>query len=274
MDFCYVSNLLLLISAWLRPHDQVLFQIVFAFSNGPIAFAVAAWRNSLVFHSLDKMTSLVIHLGPVLATYALRHSTPAWPYLHGYADQSFAEQCHVMLGLAIGAYCSWQLAYFLKVQVVDREKITRYNRDATNTKKYVTSFTHLRSLQNTALGRIINSAPHSLQPAAFAFVQLNYTVITLLPTLLFFRFQYLHLAWLLALTFVSSWNAANYYVEVFASRYEKELKELEATAVDLKSVSRHLSRSPPSDSLASGSTSPLGSVAAFPPAPIGTDDKD
>jgi hypothetical protein len=33
---------------------------------------VLAWRNSLVFHSLDKTTSLFIHLTPNILLYALR----------------------------------------------------------------------------------------------------------------------------------------------------------------------------------------------------------
>ena len=34
-------------------------------SHGPIAIAIIAWQNSLVFHSLDKMTSFFIHIMPV-----------------------------------------------------------------------------------------------------------------------------------------------------------------------------------------------------------------
>lgn len=34
----------------------------FLFSSGPLASAIITWRNSLVFHSLDKVTSLFIHI--------------------------------------------------------------------------------------------------------------------------------------------------------------------------------------------------------------------
>jgi hypothetical protein len=55
--------------------------------------------------------------------------------------------------------------------------------------RYVTSFTQLKSQGDSKLGRIINSAPHALQPATFALVQLVYTGVTLLPTLVFFRYK-------------------------------------------------------------------------------------
>ncbi len=38
----------------------------------PLAGAIVAWRNSLVFHSLDKVTSVYIHILPALLTYVWR----------------------------------------------------------------------------------------------------------------------------------------------------------------------------------------------------------
>ena len=38
-------------------------------SHGPIAIAILAWQNSMVFHSLDKMTSFYIHIMPPLTCY-------------------------------------------------------------------------------------------------------------------------------------------------------------------------------------------------------------
>ena len=43
-------------------------------SHGPIAIAILAWQNSIVFHSLDKMTSFFIHIMPVAITHCLRIS--------------------------------------------------------------------------------------------------------------------------------------------------------------------------------------------------------
>ena len=42
------------------------FKSNFVMSHGPIAIAILAWQNSIVFHSLDKMTSYFIHIMPVI----------------------------------------------------------------------------------------------------------------------------------------------------------------------------------------------------------------
>jgi hypothetical protein len=73
LDFCYFANVVLVFYLWLAPTNVALFQICFAFANGPLGLAIVAWRNSLVFHSLDKTTSLFIHIEPVMVSYAIRH---------------------------------------------------------------------------------------------------------------------------------------------------------------------------------------------------------
>lgn len=38
---------------WVFPQSVYLLEACYALSHGPLASAVATWRNSLVFHSLD-----------------------------------------------------------------------------------------------------------------------------------------------------------------------------------------------------------------------------
>ena len=90
LDFCYFVN----VSPWFQ-HPDTLFTLFylqisvllqsltctmdsdsgfcatwfksnFVMSHGPIAIAILAWQNSIVFHSLDKMTSYFIHIMPVI----------------------------------------------------------------------------------------------------------------------------------------------------------------------------------------------------------------
>ena len=72
IDFCYLMNALLIFHVHFYPGSSALFLVCFAHCTGPMAFAVVAWRNSCVFHSLDKITSGVIHLYPALVVYNLR----------------------------------------------------------------------------------------------------------------------------------------------------------------------------------------------------------
>jgi hypothetical protein len=47
---------------WAFPANTVFFTSCYLLTMGPLASAIVTWRNSLVFHSLDKVTSLFIHI--------------------------------------------------------------------------------------------------------------------------------------------------------------------------------------------------------------------
>lgn len=55
-DLCYFVNLLLILSIWFFPQSKRLFISTYCLCFGNNAVAIAMWRNSLVFHSLDKVT--------------------------------------------------------------------------------------------------------------------------------------------------------------------------------------------------------------------------
>ena len=55
-DLCYFVNLLLCLSIWVAPQSKRLFISTWCLAFGNNAVAIAMWRNSMVFHSLDKVT--------------------------------------------------------------------------------------------------------------------------------------------------------------------------------------------------------------------------
>ena len=59
-DMCYFVNLLLLLSIWVAPSSKRLFISTYCLAYGNNAVAIAMWRNSMVFHSLDKVTRSVL----------------------------------------------------------------------------------------------------------------------------------------------------------------------------------------------------------------------
>jgi hypothetical protein len=58
-DLCYFVNLLVMLSIWVFPNSKRLFISAFCLAFGNNAIAIAMWRNSLVFHSMDKVVRLV-----------------------------------------------------------------------------------------------------------------------------------------------------------------------------------------------------------------------
>ena len=66
IDFCYFANATIIYFTLFSKKDQNLFICCFLFANGPLAAAIAAFRNSLVYHKLDYLTSLFIHAFPMV----------------------------------------------------------------------------------------------------------------------------------------------------------------------------------------------------------------
>jgi hypothetical protein len=55
-DLCYFVNVLAILSFWFFPRSKRLFISTYCLAYGNNAVAIAMWRNSMVFHSLDKVT--------------------------------------------------------------------------------------------------------------------------------------------------------------------------------------------------------------------------
>lgn len=73
LDFCYYANLFLLIQVWLFNDSCAMEKIMFAFSMGPLAWSIVAFRNSMIFHSLDKVLLLLLTLFGMQLVHACKH---------------------------------------------------------------------------------------------------------------------------------------------------------------------------------------------------------
>jgi hypothetical protein len=74
--FTDIVNVMTLAYLWLFPSSSKLLIACYCLSHGPLCTAIATWRNSLVFHSVDKVTSLFIHVYPPFVFTVLRHFYP------------------------------------------------------------------------------------------------------------------------------------------------------------------------------------------------------
>lgn len=71
-DLCYYTNILDLIYIWVFPSSPTLWVACYCLSHGSLASAVITWRNSLVFHDWDKVTSVFIHIYPPFVFTVIR----------------------------------------------------------------------------------------------------------------------------------------------------------------------------------------------------------
>jgi hypothetical protein len=90
-----------------------------------------------------------------------------------------------------------------------------------------TSFTWLRkSYANTTIGKIVISLPNSLQEPAFMLIQYSYACLTMIPCPLWFWSRWASGLFLTVVFIWSTYNGANYYIEVFGKRFQKELEAM------------------------------------------------
>lgn len=68
-DLCYFVNILVFLSIWVFPQSKRLFISTYCLAYGNNAVAIIMWRNSLVFHSMDKV---VRYVGPLIILVFVR----------------------------------------------------------------------------------------------------------------------------------------------------------------------------------------------------------
>ncbi|KAI9318570.1 hypothetical protein BX666DRAFT_2018613 [Dichotomocladium elegans] len=227
-DLCYFVNAMTLLFIWVFPSSTSLFFAAYCLTNGPVAWAIITWRNSLVFHSLDKVTSVFIHIFPALVTYTIRYlpelecnsshfRDKRFPAITADTTMSFRD---TMLMSTI-AYLIWQALYFVFIMVRRREKVESGLR--------MTSYSWLLDDSHGRKGLIqkaafIFGAKYKLY--MFMLLQLAYNILTTIPTYFLFKHFWLHTLFLMGMFTASIFNGASFYIEVFSRKYALEVEML------------------------------------------------
>ena len=74
-DFCYFANTLIIYYLLFNPGNDILFKVFFVYANGPFGLAIPAFKNSMIFHKIDNLISLAIHIIPQVTSWNLRWNT-------------------------------------------------------------------------------------------------------------------------------------------------------------------------------------------------------
>ena len=242
IDFCYYANVACFAHMAI-PSSRRLFLAVFAYSNGPILWAIPLWRNSLVFHSHDKVQSVFIHTMPALLTWCTRwygQRNILWDVgekmrvpLDTYArPMGLVEMAtEVYLWPVIG-YIAWQVGYLVKTEMWDVKRLDEDPELLTSlrwlAKDYKTPLTRwaLRTSRRIGLfGRDELFDVASLKTKfVFVSLQLVYTVVTFLPIPLCYVSKRFHTALMLLVFLSCIWNGACYYIDIFSQRYARRFE--------------------------------------------------
>merc|ERR1719289_806744 len=223
LDFCYFVNLSVVLQTAFFPTDINWFKANYILCMGPLMFAIIVWKNSLVFHSLDKLTSFFLHAFPPLTVHLFRWGLIQNKHIKLEDTLWDAES----FWAAVGLYLVWQIGYWVITEVLLAPSLAR---DPT----LITSIRYLASdkkngFRNFVMSVMVELGVHQkgdpLDPdglkakLVFGITQLIYTLITISPTLFFFSSYALSCGWMVLAYSWGTWNGACYYIEVFAERY-------------------------------------------------------
>ncbi|KAN0096472.1 Protein of unknown function (DUF2838) domain containing protein [Hyaloscypha variabilis] len=228
-DLCYIVNILCMCTIWLFPQSTRLFIGTYCLAFGNNAISITMWRSLMIFHNLEKVTTVFIHVMPCVALHCLVHLLPPdlqqerFPGI--WAAKMLAPSLRIQDSLLIMTiwstvpYFIWQLSYYVLITVGQSEQIAA---------GIPTSFTWLRKRYARAkVGKVMLSLPESLQEPAFMMLQYVYIVLTSLPCVFWFWNRYASATFLMAVFSGSVYNGAVYYVDKSdkSSKNEEESDE-------------------------------------------------
>lgn len=211
LDFCYFANFLSLLYCWIWPRSHELFQVLFLAANGPVAWSVLAFNQALVFHSWQHITSVFIHVSPMLLTYGLRwRADPRFVICDGNCLE--VAPGDMLWSIQTKFYLPWLFLYYVVVFLF----LGRYiqSRGFTTLFDRVSVSGPLAPLLRR-LTRKNESELKLIKKAAYIAVHFACgTATMLLAATLFWRSRAAHLAFIIAMCCASAWNASSFYFEV------------------------------------------------------------
>lgn len=209
LDYCYWVNGLgfaLVLAPHLLPaadmdkykeYMEIAWQVLFVSANGPLFFAMIAWNNSLVFHSVDKVTSTYVHLFPALLSLCERWRSPD-ALLHN--PQLYLSTPSRHFGYPTLFYATWQLVYLIQTEWLHRDTLDA-DPDLSTSLRYLSSAEKMAINKATLklcrscriMGRDETFSPPTLKVKfIFVILQAAMTVVTFSPVRLFYDSEVVH----------------------------------------------------------------------------------
>jgi len=225
LDFCYFGNLLMMAFLWpnilkISTSEPWLFLVVWGVINGPVAWAVVGFGNSLVFHSIDKTTSLFLHLTPTMVSYVVRwHLQKDFNVCEpGEGACSLGYQFTYIVGGGCLYFFSHGFLYYLVVQCfcMRCNKEFAEGKDESGQQAYWTSFRYLTRRKDSLITRLVFSLGSGAAPYIWGGINVCCAAATMLLSVLMYNYQIVHTTFGVMLVLYATWAGANFYYEVFS----------------------------------------------------------
>ena len=229
LDYCYFVNMSVATQITFYPNHLGWFQANYALTLGPIFLAIIIWKNSLVFHSLDKLTSFFLHAFPPVMMHLYR-----WKFISTDLPLNDEDSLPLYTNFvtALLIYGVWQISYLIATNVLlksyleDKSVTTSYRYLMTGKKKQpIYKWAEKQLLKKGILKEGEELDPDNfLGKMVFISVQLIYTLIMICHIRFLYASYTLSVIYIVAVFSVACWNGASYYIEIFSTRYNLQFE--------------------------------------------------
>lgn len=224
-DFCYFGNTWIYLFIFLFPESKLMYVNSFMFATGHMAYAIVGFRNSLVMHDLDRMSSLLIHAVPLKIMWNLH-------WFSSRTDEGFnfwnpEEGVTLFEYFQNGVIFFWvhQLIYVFFNFFLFKKKIKQ--------RGYENSFTYFKSAKGFP-GNLVRGRSEGVAQLIYSGVSFLFFIVNSLLAWLFFNCYLAHTIWVVFLLSVAAWNGANFYMEYFSRKYEHNLTMLDTLQKEME----------------------------------------
>lgn len=221
LDYCYFANFALLWYVW-HGKSENLFISLYCIARGPLAVSTMIFRNALVFHSLDYITSCYIHILPILVTFCLRWYTGgSKDFFIDYdirRERLGPEDLTWTFVVPMITYLAWG-AFFLSWSSL----VCPVPEDPS----YLTIFRYLVKSKRGALHFLTKVGGGGLEGPLYCLLNVVFAALSLLPAILHYNYQWLDFVWLAVVASAAIWNGGTYVIQVFSRKYAEALARID-----------------------------------------------
>jgi hypothetical protein len=228
LDFCWATNflvcslsvcILFILFSPAPPFSDVHLEqgwlLFFMLGTGPLGWSVVATGNALIFHSIDHMGVLFIHVAPMLAAWCVRWHGPAFHAAYPGLTAATPHANHDVWSLVLPAtvfYGAWWLPYTIWLLVDGIHQPARGNK---------TVFTSFQPMVQKYSGVTSTAGCAAVYMAGHA-IAVNCTFFV---AILAYRVYWLHTAFGVAMLLVAVSNGASRYNHYLLNVYQKRLAD-------------------------------------------------
>ncbi|CAG5131203.1 unnamed protein product [Candidula unifasciata] len=207
LDFCYFANIYWYIYIWVAPEREDVFAVGFAVANGPLIWALLVFRNSLVFHSLDKVTSLYIHLLPSLMSFVIRwypkETSQRW--YKPFPESQFGFSFVWLVSIPFVFVVLHQVGYLILVNLILKPS-----------EEYLNLYRYVTRKETSLMFRLCNLLGPRFRVHLYMIWNLTFSLSMLLLTPVWYNFFIAHCVILVIFIILAIFNGATYYIDVFS----------------------------------------------------------